>query len=128
MGKNEEKSQADQDEHGALDNKTMECEAMAIRKNGFEDSKRVKDAKNEEPRDEGNHDEDKKKEAMLTIPDNRCGEVDMVRERGSTAGGAAPEGRGSPCVPRWDTGSPRPSMISTVGLRQTAPHMAMSMG
>jgi hypothetical protein len=83
MRKNEEKSQANQDEHGALDNKTMECEAMNIRKNRFEDSKRMKDEKNEETRDEGNHDEDKKKEAMLTIPDNGDGEVDVLRERGS---------------------------------------------
>ena len=95
MRKNEEKSQADQDEHGALDNKTMECEAMTIRKNGFEDSKRMKDEKNEETRDEGNHDEDEKKEAMLTIPDNRYGEVDVVRERGSTVQGEASEGRGT---------------------------------
>jgi hypothetical protein len=54
----------------------MEYEAMAIRKSRFEDSERMNDVKKEEPRDEGNHDEDKKKEAMLTIHDNRDGEVD----------------------------------------------------
>jgi hypothetical protein len=74
------RSQADHNEHGALDNKTTEYEAMTIRKDGFEDSKKMKDEKTEETRDEGNHDEDEKKEAMLTIPVNRYGEVDVVRE------------------------------------------------
>ena len=60
---------------------------MTIRKDEFEDSEEMKDEMKDEKiegtRDEGNHDEDENKEVMLTSPDSRYGEVDVVRERGS---------------------------------------------
>jgi hypothetical protein len=39
----------------------------------------MKDEKIEETRDKGNQNEEEKKEVMLTSPDSRYGEVDVVR-------------------------------------------------
>jgi hypothetical protein len=54
-----------------------------IKGDGFEDTEGMKDEDTKETRDEDSNDEDEKREATLTNPDSKHGEVNVVKKRGN---------------------------------------------